>query len=122
MNEYHVKPMTLEPTDRYLSLITFRRSGEEVATPMWFAASGSQIFVGTFPETGKVKRLRANTSVKVAPCNFRGLVSGPYVPAIATILTGDEAETATQALAEKYGWQWRLFGRQIELYMSIETA
>ncbi|MDH5616024.1 MAG: PPOX class F420-dependent oxidoreductase [Acidimicrobiia bacterium] len=108
--------------ERYMSLLTFRRSGAEVATPMWFAAGNGRVFVGTFPETGKVKRVKANPEVRVAPCNFRGLVSGPYVPGRARVLDGDEATEAQAALVSKYGWQWRLFGRQIDLYMSIEPV
>ncbi len=108
--------------ERYVSIVTFRGNGAEVATPMWFAATNGAIVVGTFPETGMVKRVSAIPSVRVAPCNFRGLVSGPYEEARARVLTADEAAHARAALLEKYGWQWRLFGRQIELFLSIEPA
>ncbi len=103
--------------ERYMSLVTFRRSGEEVATPVWFAEANGGLYVGTFPETGKLKRIRANPAVKVAPCNFRGLVTGPYEEATAEVI-GD-SEEARRALAEKYTWQWRLFGRQISVFLRI---
>ena len=39
---------------RYLSLATFRQSGAQVATPVWFAAAGGRLYVFTSGESGKV--------------------------------------------------------------------
>jgi hypothetical protein len=38
---------------RYLSLATFRRSGAEVRTPVWFAAAGGRLWVMTGGDSGK---------------------------------------------------------------------
>jgi hypothetical protein len=38
---------------RYLSLATFRQSGAEVATPVWFAASANRLYVFTGGESGR---------------------------------------------------------------------
>ena len=42
---------------RYLSLATFRRSGAEVATPVWFATVDGRLYVVTSGDAGKAKRL-----------------------------------------------------------------
>ena len=43
---------------RYVRVLTYRRDGREVATPVWFAASGGKLYVFSAGEAGKVKRLR----------------------------------------------------------------
>ena len=39
---------------RYMSLATFRRSGAEVATPVWFAAVDGKLYVVSAGNAGKV--------------------------------------------------------------------
>jgi len=94
---------------RYLSLATFRRSGAEVATPVWFAAVGGRLYVVSAGDSGKVKRLRNSARVRVAPCDARGGVRGPWQEATARIVTdGALIGRAHTALRAKYGWQVRL--------------
>lgn len=59
---------------KYISLETYRRSGEGVRTPVWFVESGNRLYVSTPASTGKIKRLRNNPKVKVAICDIRGNV------------------------------------------------
>ena len=92
--------------DRYLSLATYRANGAEVATPVWFAAVDGTLYVFTAGASGKVKRLRRSSRARVAPCDARGTVTGPWRDAIARIVT-DPAPIARaqEALRAKYGWQ-----------------
>jgi len=91
---------------RYISLSTFRRSGAEVATPVWFAAADGRLYVFTGDESGKVKRLRNSPRARVAPSNSRGWVLGPWQDASARILTEPASiDKAHAALRSKYGWQ-----------------
>jgi len=91
---------------RYVSLATFRRSGAEVATPVWFAAADGRLYVFTGGESGKVKRLRNFPRARVAPSNSRGRVLGPWQDASARILTEPASiDKAHAALRSKYGWQ-----------------
>ena len=91
---------------RYISLSTFRRSGAEVATPVWFAAADGRLYVFTGGESGKVKRLRNSPRARVAPSNSRGRVLGPWQDASARILTEPASiDKAHAALRSKYGWQ-----------------
>jgi PPOX class probable F420-dependent enzyme len=94
---------------RYLSLATFRRSGAEVRTPVWFAAVGGRLHVVTAGDSGKVKRLRVSSRARVAPCDARGRVHGAWQPATARIITEPALiQRAHAALRAKYGWQVRL--------------
>ena len=101
--------MTDFDRNRYMSLGTFRRSGTEVATPVWFAADNGKLYVFTAGESGKVKRLLHSPRARVAPSDVRGRVLGPWRQATARILTErDPIEQARAALRAKYGWQMRL--------------
>ncbi|MCZ2807483.1 PPOX class F420-dependent oxidoreductase [Modestobacter sp. VKM Ac-2983] len=100
--------MTRLPTSRYVSLTTFRRTGEAVPTPVWAAPEGDALVVWTRADSGKVKRLRHTSRVTVAPCDMRGRLEGPAVDAVAEFLDPAEWAHARAALARRYGWQWRI--------------
>jgi PPOX class probable F420-dependent enzyme len=95
---------------KYLNLETFKKSGDGVRTPVWFVADPSasldsrdaKLFVYTIGVSGKVKRIRNNPRVRVAPCNARGGVLGEWVDARAEIVTGEEAVHGMQLLNKKY--------------------
>jgi PPOX class probable F420-dependent enzyme len=95
---------------KYMSLTTFRKNGEPVVTPVWFAEDAGSLYLFTFPEAGKVKRIRHTARVTVAPCTLNGKVTGPTIEAQARILTDEPAkEHADQTLARKYGLTWRIY-------------
>jgi PPOX class probable F420-dependent enzyme len=94
---------------RYLTLATFRRTGAEVRTPVWFAAVAGKIYIFTAGESGKVKRLRGSSRARVAPSDMRGRVHGEWWDVAARIVTEPGViERAHAALRAKYGWQMRL--------------
>jgi len=90
---------------KYLSLITFRRNGTAVPTPVWFAENDGRLYVMTRSDSGKYKRIRNRSQVRVASCTARGRITGPEIPAIARILPDDAV--ARRALAGKY-WLMRV--------------
>lgn len=93
----------------YMSLKTFRKSGEGVPTPVWFAQDGEKLYVMTMADAGKVKRIRNNPQVEITPCDMRGgLLGEDYIPAQAHILLeGEQAKHANALLKKKYGLQMR---------------
>lgn len=95
---------------KYISLETFRKSGVGVKTPVWFAQKPGQLMYYVYSEadSGKVKRIRNNSKVRIAPCDIRGQVKGEWVEAWARICSGDEVELGQQLLRQKYGWQKRI--------------
>jgi len=121
---------------KYLSLETFKKSGEGVKTPVWFAADpardlagdGAAIYIYTIGNTGKVKRIRNNPRVKIAPCTMRGELLGEWVDARAEIVTGEEATSGMELLNKKY-FPWKqllglfaLLSRRERVVMRIRPA
>ena len=92
----------------YMSLTTFRKTGEPVTTPVWFAEQDGIIYFYTFPSAGKVKRIGHTARVTLAPCTLNGKVTGPTSAGKARILTEPAEEAlAEKTLANKYGIIWR---------------
>jgi uncharacterized protein len=91
---------------QYLSLTTFRRSGAPVMTPVWFARVGQALYVITDNDTGKVKRIRHDPAVRVAPSTAKGEPTGVT---IAKVLPVGEASHGMRALSGKYGWLFTAF-------------
>jgi uncharacterized protein len=95
--------------ERYVSLATFRKDGTEVRTPVWIAASSGKVYVYTNVTSGKVKRIRRNPRVRLAPCDVRGEVRGGWNDARARLVEDPgEREKGLRAFVAKYGWQMRL--------------
>ena len=89
-----------------MSLATFRKSGAQVATPVWFAPADGKLYVFTAGDSGKVKRLRNTSRARVAPSDARGYVRGPWRDASARLITESEAiDHAHAVMRAKYGWQ-----------------
>ena len=94
----------LEPFihQRAVLLTSYRRDGTPVGTAVNMAVDGDRAFVRTPHRTGKVKRLRNNPNVEIAPSTFLGKLTGPAIRAQARLLSGDEAKYASGKLARKY--------------------
>jgi PPOX class probable F420-dependent enzyme len=95
--------------ERYVSLASFRRDGREVRTPVWIAPDGDHLVVYTNGTSGKVKRIRNDAHVRLAPCDARGRVRGDWSDARAR-LRGDASgrDRGLAAVRRKYGWQMGL--------------
>jgi uncharacterized protein len=95
---------------KYLSLETFKKTGQGVRTPIWFAedpstpldSASAKLYVYTIDDTGKVKRIRNSGKVRVAPCDARGKVLGEWAEGRAAIVSGEEARLGTSLLDKKY--------------------
>ncbi|MBI5033575.1 MAG: PPOX class F420-dependent oxidoreductase [Chloroflexi bacterium] len=94
---------------QFINLTTFRKSGAGVSTAVWFAQDNNRLVMTTNASAGKVKRIRNNAKVELAPCDMRGKCLGDTLQAQAKILQGDEARAAEKLLKKKYGLQWSLF-------------
>jgi len=87
---------------RYISLITFRKNGASVPTPVWFGESNDRLYVLTMASSGKYKRIQNNPQVKVAACTIRGKITGPEFPATARILPKEQWPMARKTITSKY--------------------
>jgi PPOX class probable F420-dependent enzyme len=95
--------------EQFLSITTFKRDGTSVSTPVWVAGENGNLLVISEAESWKVKRIRRDGHVRVAPCSARGAIRGEQVDAHAT-LDPDTAAVET-LLARKYGWKYRTYMR-----------
>ena len=90
----------------YISLATRKRSGEWVATPVWFAPDGDSYYVFSAGNAGKVKRLRNFSEARIATCTVTGTLTGEWFDTRAFVLDKPaDRDTALAALRRKYGWQ-----------------
>ena len=97
--------------EQYLSLTTFRKSGERVSTPMWVVRDGDALIMFTPEASGKVKRLRNSPRVGLRPCKRTGRVKDGVEPVggVAEVLTDkDSLERATEMIRRKYGLGYRV--------------
>jgi len=81
----------------YVSLTTFRRTGEPVATPVWVVAlPDGRLGVWTNGTSGKVKRLGRDPRVTLQPCTVRGAVADGAPLHTGTAEVSRSAEDLTQ--------------------------
>ena len=89
---------------RQALLVTFRRSGEAMATPVNHGISDDgKIYFRSEPHVGKLKRIRNNPRVLVGPCTFRGKPLGPLAEGIARELNSPESERAFELIKANWG-------------------
>lgn len=101
-------PLDALGTGKYLLLTTLRRDGTPVSTPVWLVPDTDTLLVITQADSGKVRRIRSNPAVTVAPCDARGRPSGPAVDAVAELLDDAETSRARSLIAHRYGLLGRL--------------
>lgn len=118
MNE----PFAVLDRHQYMSLTTFRKNGQPVPTPVWFAQVGDKLYVFSEASAGKIKRIGHTPRVTVAPCTMRGELRGETVNGVARVLTDPaERKRAADALTRKYGLQMRLLTFVNRLFGSTDA-
>ena len=98
-----------------MNLVTFRKSGVGVKTPVWFVLDGNRLVMYTLGTSGKVKRIRNNSRVQVGPSDVAGKPLGEMVEARARFLQSDEATRAEKLLGKKYGLLYAALNLQRKL-------
>ncbi|MGZ4813945.1 MAG: PPOX class F420-dependent oxidoreductase [Terriglobales bacterium] len=87
---------------KYICLETFKKNGEGVKTPVWFVLHNGAFYVYTEADSWKVKRIRNNPRVRIAPCDMRGNVKGDFIEGQASFVEGEERMRADMLLDKKY--------------------
>lgn len=107
----------------YISLVTFRKNGVGVPTPVWFGEKDGKMYVMSRPDSGKVKRIRNNSQVRIAPSTIRGRVTGPEFPATAKILPQSAWAEARKLINQKY-WMARIpfLWSKDNVYLELEAS
>jgi uncharacterized protein len=108
---------------KYISVATFRPNGVPVYTPLWFAEENGKLYIFTNPNSGKVKRMRNNPHVRIAPCTMRGKITGPEIDARTRILDPQESQRARSLLEKKY-WLMKVpfLWSKDNIFIEIEPA
>jgi uncharacterized protein len=96
-------------------LVTYRGDGTPVPTPVWAAQEAGRLYVRSERSSGKVKRLRRDARLLVAPCTVRGEPLGAPLEACARVLAAEEELLAERALAARYGLGRALFERAMDI-------
>jgi PPOX class probable F420-dependent enzyme len=95
---------------KYALIVTFKRDGTAVPTPVWFGLDDQgRMYFRTGARVAKVRRIRNNPLVLVAPCTVRGKPLGESIEARARVLPPSEKEHAEAAIQSNYGLGRRLY-------------
>ena len=95
---------------KYTLLVTQKRSGEPVATPVWAGlGEDGKLYIRTERDVAKVKRVRNDPRVKVARCGSRGQPRGELIEGRARIVSPDEEDHAEHVLEQHYGLGRRIY-------------
>ncbi len=96
--------------ESYVSLTTYRKSGEAMPTPVWFTREGDTLYVYTILNSGKVKRVRNNGNVVLAACDMRGTIHGEAFEAQATFADKNDFKRIERLFDQKYNIMKKVFG------------
>jgi hypothetical protein len=95
-------------------VVTYKQDGTPVPTPVWAAEADGRLYVRTERAAGKVKRLRRDTRVLIAPCTVRGRPLGAPMHARGRVLEGELELVAERALQARYGLGRAIFERSVD--------
>ncbi len=89
---------------KYVSLTTYRKDGTAVATPVWHARNGDELFIVSDANAWKVKRIRNNSHVVVTVCSLRGTIAPGAASAEGTarLLNDADTQAGRTLVARKY--------------------
>ncbi|NVM38228.1 MAG: PPOX class F420-dependent oxidoreductase [Candidatus Lokiarchaeota archaeon] len=87
---------------KHINITTFRKNGEGVSTPVWFAEENNKVYICTGPSTFKARRIRNNPNVKIAPSTSSGKATSEYIDGAAQILPIDKIGPIKRLFRKKY--------------------
>lgn len=87
----------------YIRLETFKKNGQAIPTPVWFVVEDGILYVRSYANSGKVKRMRNSSQVRVAPSDAMGKPHGVTVAGTALRVNADTEIKISQLLYRKYG-------------------
>lgn len=95
--------------ERFISLCTYKKNGDRIATPVIFGITDREIIVSTKSFAGKLKRLKNNPNVIIYPCTSRGERKGTDFKGTATILAKKDEKYAYDSIRKKNGLIFRIW-------------
>jgi len=108
---------------KYCVLVTYKKSGEPVPSPLWFGTGSGKLYVQTGATAVKVKRIERNPAVRVAPATSRGRPLGAPFLGTARRVPAEEEPEAERCLQANYGLGRRAYsfftGRLANAYVEV---
>jgi uncharacterized protein len=89
---------------KYIDIETYRKNGTAVRTPIWFIIYQGLIYFRSDAKSGKVKRIRNNPHVRIAPCDIRGNVKGNWFDGKVKFADSAESSIVYSMIDKKYGF------------------
>lgn len=94
----------------FFALRTYCRDGSSRVTPVWLAMAGDDSYYLLTPERShKVRRLRRDARVQVAPSDFHGEALGEWRGGRAAVVDRAERARGMSLLGARYGLAFRWF-------------
>ncbi len=94
-------------TERYVSLVTFRKNGVGIPTTVWIAPSEGKLYAVTDGTSAKMRRLKVTNRIRLAACGPCGSVRGEWTDGSAHKIEDPAViDRAISALFRKYGWRF----------------
>ena len=111
---------------KYCLVVTYKRGGEPVATPVWFGVDAEgRLYFRAFANAAKLRRIQNDAHVRIAPCTMRGKPLGPAAEGAARVL-GEHDDHAEATIQSNYGTFRRAYesaGGNIEVrYVEVIPA
>jgi PPOX class probable F420-dependent enzyme len=107
----------------YINLETLRKTGVAMKTPVWFVMDGETMYIRTVADSGKVKRARNNSQVRIAPCEADGKLTGEWMNATAREVKDPAIDQlVNKKLDKKYGLMKKVFALMSTLQRRAYTV
>ena len=109
--------------ERQALVVTFKRSGEPVPTPVNFGLDDEgRLYFRSERRVAKIRRIENDPHVRVCPCNFRGKPTGPVAEGHARVLPREEEKRAYDALSANWGMGSRPYEKLADRYLDWHGA
>jgi uncharacterized protein len=111
---------------KYCVLVTYKKSGEPVPSPLWFGTGDGKLYFQTGATAAKIKRIERNPAVRVAPATSRGRpLAAPFL-GTARLVGAEEEPEAERCLQANYGLSRRVYsfftGRLANVYVEVKPT
>lgn len=111
---------------KYAVVVSYRMSGQPIPSPVWFGIANGKLYFETGADSFKVKRIRRNADVLVAPATVRGRPTGPPFRGKARVVDAGEHAHAERIVQSNYGVGRRLYtvmsGSFTNAYVEVTPA
>ncbi len=96
---------------KYISLVSYKKNGDPIATQVWFVEEAEKLYVATSQGRYKIKRIKNDARVRIAPSSFRGKPKDEYLDGNARILSDVESKPIVILFKKKY-WMFKLMFKE----------